>query len=81
MTINENTGSTEAVGHAISGGKFRLRLVEDNGPGSRHADVLDDNGKCIGGASDYIYQGRGWAVHTKPFAGFVPEEQIEYVTS
>ena len=58
---------------------IRVRLIDDRGPGRRSGDVLDDTGKVIGSAHDYPYDGRGYAVHTKPFAGFVPESDIEYV--
>ena len=58
---------------------FRLRLTEDNGPGRRHAEVLDADGKVIGSAMDYTYGGLGYAVHTKPFGGYVPLDMIEFV--
>lgn len=41
--------------------------------------VLDDAGNVIGSASDYIYSGSGFAVHTRPFGGYVAESQIEFV--
>ena len=40
------------------------------------ADVLDGSGNIIGHADRLIYGDRGWAVHTKNFAGFVPNHQI-----
>jgi hypothetical protein len=78
-TINADTNSVEAVWFSLLGGKFRVRLTDDNGPGRRYGQVLDDAGNQIGDASDSIYGGRGFAVHTRPFGGFVPEEQIEFV--
>lgn len=79
-TINATTDSVSAVVHACMGGKFRVRLEDPKAkPGSRWGDVLDDNGVRIGDASDYIYGGRGFAIHTRPFGGFVSEEQIEFV--
>lgn len=78
-TISANTSPVDAVFHSVLGGKFRVRLTRDNGPGRRSGEVLDDAGNRIGDASDYIYGGRGYAVHTRPFGGFVPESQIVYV--
>ena len=78
-TIDAQWPAVEAVLFAVFGGTFRLRLTSDDGPGSRHADVLDDAGNVIGSASDYIYGGRGWAVSSRPFAGYVAEHQVEFV--
>jgi hypothetical protein len=80
MTISKDTPSPAAFMFAVLGGRFRLRLTEDNGPGRRYAQVLDGKGEIIGDASDFIYNGSGFAVHTAPFAGYVPVEQIEFVT-
>jgi hypothetical protein len=79
-TIKADTDSVTAVWHSILGGKFRVRLTQDNGPGRRYGFVLDDNDNIIGSAQDTTYGGRGFAVHTRPFGGFVPMEQIEFVT-
>jgi hypothetical protein len=79
-TISQETDSVAAVFFAVLGGKFRLRLEDPKAPpGRRFADVLDDQGNRIGGAYDYVYSGTGYAVHTRAFAGYVPEAQIEYV--
>lgn len=79
-TINSQTSAGVAVVFACLGGKFRVRLDDPTAkPGSRWGDVLDDSGVRIGDASDYIYGGRGFAVHTRPFGGFVSEDQIEFV--
>lgn len=78
-TINENTNPVSAVLHAVTGGKFRVRLTTDEGPGRRDGYVLDDSDNIIGSASDATYNGRGFAVHTKPYAGYVPEEDIIFV--
>lgn len=80
MTINAETNSLEAVVFSIMGGKFRLRLTNpDAEPGKRCAFVLDDNDNVIGHAQDWTYGGSGFAVQTKPFGGYVSEEQIEFV--
>lgn len=78
-TIQEKTDSVTAVFHALLGGMFRVRLTEDRGPGRRHGEVLDDAGNVIGSAADYIYGGKGFAVHTRPFGGYVPCDQIQFV--
>jgi hypothetical protein len=78
-TISNATDSLTAVRFAIAGGRFRVRLTEDNGPGRRWGDVLDDNGSVIGSAHDSIYGGRGFAVQTRPFGGFVSTDQIDFV--
>jgi hypothetical protein len=76
--MTADTSSAAAVLYAVLGGKFRLLLTRDEGIGRREAAVLDAAGNRIGYASDSIYAGRGWAVHTGPYAGYVPEAQIEY---
>lgn len=79
-TINATTDSLTATVHAILGGKFRLRLRNPRArPGQREATVLDDSGEEIGEAYDSTYGGAGFAVHTKPFAGYVALDQIEFV--
>ncbi len=78
-TISSNTNCVSAMRHAVLGGTFRVRLNEDRGPGHRWGEVLDDAGNVIGSAQDYTYGGSGFAVHTRPFAGYVPTHQIEFV--
>lgn len=79
-TITATTNPVNAVWHSLTGGKFRVKLENKRAvPGRRYGQVLDDNGNQIGDASDYIYGGRGFAVQTRPFGGFVPVEQIEFV--
>jgi hypothetical protein len=78
-TIKADTDSVTAVWFSILGGKFRIRLSQDDGPGRRIGEVLDDSGNVIGSAQDYTYGGNGFAVHTRPFGGFVPMEQVEFV--
>lgn len=78
-TITADTSPVAAVRHAVAGGKFIIRLDRDNGPGRRSGSVLDDAGNVIGDASDYIYGGRGYAVHTAAYAGFVSESEAVYV--
>lgn len=81
MTISENTPALTAVIFACTGGKFRVRLEDPDAlPGERFGYVLDDNGTVIGDACDRIYGGGGFAVHTGPFAGYVPFYQIEFVS-
>jgi hypothetical protein len=68
-----------AVLYSLLGGKYLVRLTNKAArPGERSGAVLDAAGNVIGNASDYIYGGRGFAVHTKPFGGFVPSEQIVF---
>jgi hypothetical protein len=78
-TITNETSPVDAVWHSCLGGSFRLRITRDDGPGHRSADVLDDAGNVIGNAYDYIYGGSAFSVWTKPFAGYVPMSQIEFV--
>lgn len=79
-TIKSDTNSFAAVLFAVGGGKFKILLDEPDAlPGNRYGKVLDDDANVIGGAYDSIYQGRGFCVHTKPFAGFVGLDQIEFV--
>lgn len=79
-TISNSIDSMSAVLFAILGGKFRLQLEDPKAlPGQRYAMVLDDEGSVIGNAYDYVYNGNGFAVHTKPFAGHVSLDQIEFV--
>jgi hypothetical protein len=79
-TITHDTPATVAVVHAVMGGKFRLRLHDPNAePGRRFADVLNDADEKLGGASDYIYRGTGFAVHTGPYGGYVSLDQVEFV--
>ena len=53
--------------------RIQIHLTDDDGPGRRFGNVVDDDGKTIGSAHDYIYGGAGYAVHTVRFAGFVPD--------
>jgi len=79
-TIDTTTDPLTAVRFALGGGIFRVRLdVGRTQPGARSGKVLDDAGEVIGSASDYIYGGRGFAVSTRAFGGFVPLAQIEFV--
>ena len=73
-TITDDTSPTAAVYFAILGGKFYLRRVDWS---PNIADVLNDSGEVIGSAHR-IYS-NSWAVHTKPFGGFVPDSQVVYV--
>jgi hypothetical protein len=82
-TIKADTRPLIAVYHAYHGGMFRVRLTEESrerGPGSRVGVVLDDDDNPIGSASDWAYGGKGFAVHTRPFGGYVPLDQIEFVS-
>ena len=80
MTINANTNSVAAVMYSCLGGKFRIKLENNHAlPGHRYGAVLDDNGNTIGHAYDYTYHGGGFAVHTDPYAGYVPLTQIDFI--
>jgi hypothetical protein len=81
-TITDRTSPLVAVHHALAGGCFRVRLTQESrerAPGARVGVVLDDEDTPIGSANDWLYQGSGFSVWTRPFAGFVPLEQIEFV--
>jgi hypothetical protein len=54
-------------------GHHILRLSREH---PAFAEVLDGSGNIIGQADRLIYGRRGWAVHTKNFAGFVPNHQV-----
>ncbi len=80
-TISSETDPLSAAMFSVLGGKFHLRITEDQGVGCRYADVLDDAGNKIGYAYDYLYPGSGWGVWTRPYAGYVPNEQVEVVST
>ncbi len=73
--------SMETVFGIISGSlKIRVKLEDPNADsGRRYGYVIDESGNVIGDASDRIYGGRGFAVHTAPFGGYVPADQIVFV--
>jgi len=71
-TITDKTDSLTAVMFVIGGGKFRLRKTSEF-----TAHVLDDDGNVIGSANR-IYPD-GYAVHTRPFGGYVNDSQIIFV--
>ncbi len=79
-TIDANTDSLTAVLHTVTGGRIRVVLEDARAkPGERSGRVVDGLGNHLGTAQDYIYQGRGFAVQTRAFGGFVPVEQIDFV--
>jgi len=77
------TGQEDAlvgVYYSILGGTFNLRkIVYPDMPdyNAKSADVIGQDGSIIGYAHR-IYSD-GWAVHTKPYAGYVPDSQIVMV--
>jgi len=73
--------TTETVFGIISGSlKIRVKLEDPSAEsGRRYGYVLDESGNVIGDASDRIYGGTGFAVHTAPFGGFVPTDKIVFV--
>lgn len=75
-TIDNSTDSVAGVWFALLGGKFLLRI--DHEFSSTFADVLDSCGNVIGSATQ-MYADGGWAVHTKPYAGYVEPSQIIFV--
>jgi len=76
----DQSDSVAQVWSYLSGGKFRVRLDKPKARlGMRRGVVLDNAGNVIGDASDYIYGGTGFCVHTKPFGGYVPNDQIDFV--
>jgi hypothetical protein len=74
-TITQDTSPLAAVTFAVMGGAFIIRKV---GWSDNIADVLDNDGNVIGGAHR-IYS-NGWAVHTRPYGGYVPDSQIVEVS-
>lgn len=59
---------------------IKIQLIEPLAvPGSRHGMVLNDRGEIIGDCHDSTYQGRGFACHTKMWAGFVDVKDVEFV--
>lgn len=79
--MNSRMNAIEAVWYAVTGGKFLLVLDDpDARPGVRSARVVDDEGKVIGHAYDYIYGGSGFSVWAGNYAGHVPMGQIELLT-
>jgi hypothetical protein len=80
MTINSTTTPVTAVLFAVFGGRFRIHLTADRGPGHRFGDVLDDTGAVIAFASDVLSHGQAFVVSTSSFAGYVPLDQIDFVT-
>lgn len=73
-TIDKDTPPVAAVYFAVLGGKFLLRRVNWS---PNVADILNNSGEIIGSAQR-IYSD-GWSVHTRPFGGYVPDDQIVYV--
>jgi len=76
-TITNETDSVTAVWHSLTGRKFFLRI--DPNISETFADVIGENGEVIGSASR-IYSD-GWAVQTRPFGGYVPDEQCIIVAA
>lgn len=68
------------IGTIVGTHRFRVRLSDPDAlPGRRSGYVLDEQNHIIGDASDRIYGGTGFAVHTLPFGGYVPNDQIVFV--
>ncbi len=72
-TITNATSPIAAALFAVAGGKFTLR-----GSPEGIVRVLDANGKVIGSA--YRIYPDGYAVHTVPYAGYVHDSQITWVS-
>jgi len=66
--------------HLTADGKVRVRLT-GNGLQERYpsGDVVDIDGNVVGMASSYTYGGNAFAVHTRPFAGYVRFDECEFV--
>lgn len=67
-TITNDMSPVAAALFACAGGKFRFR---DEGGSIR---VLDDQNRVIGSAHRFYCD--GYAVHTRPFAGYVSDSQV-----
>jgi len=75
-TITNSTDAFTAVLFTIQDGKFHFRKQKDDKIGI-FVDVLDDIENKIGEA--YRLYTNGYAVRTVPYAGYVPDEQIEWI--
>lgn len=65
---------------AIGGLRWTVQLTPgDRSPGARSGLVIDRDGTVIGDASDYIYGGRGFAIHTRAFAGYVSAADVDLI--
>jgi len=73
-TIHNDMNPLAAVYYWLFGGRFVLRYYSDC---RDCAMVLDENKNTIGEA--HAMRTGGWAVHTKPFSGYVPSSQIVFV--
>jgi hypothetical protein len=74
--IRGDEGAVAIVWLTCLGAKWRLRRI----PGDEHfCQVIGEDGQVIGSASNLIYGDRGWAVHTKPFGGFVAADEVVFV--
>jgi hypothetical protein len=76
--INGQEPALAQVHLALFGGKYLLRIIDPANP--TYGEILSPAGTVIGMATRSCYGLRGWAVHTKAFGGFVPNEQIVLVT-
>jgi len=76
-TITKDTNPVAAVVFACMGGKFRLHEIKSRKYGSSYS-VLDDQGNVIGEAYQRYANG-GFSVWTKPYAGYVSPDNIEWV--
>lgn len=60
--------------------KFMVKLDNPNAePGRRYGYVLNESGEIVGDASDWMYCGLGFAIHTAAYGGFVDTENIVFV--
>ena len=73
------TGSEDSVtavwAQCLGVGKYLLVRDPDSKTWAR---VINEKGEQIGDANQ-MYSDGGWAVHTRPFAGYVPPSQVEFV--
>ena len=74
-TLTGTENALEGVYFSVLGGTFKLKKTTVDG--YTFHDVVNDDGQVIGSAHR-IYSD-GWAVHTKPYAGYVPDSQIVMV--
>jgi hypothetical protein len=82
MTGQEDS-VTSVWAMCLGTGKYLLR--RDKGTATYHdsiaskwAQVVNEQGERIGDAHQ-MYADGGWAVHTRPFAGYVSPDQIQFV--
>lgn len=78
--LRDATAQEIIFASVLGGLRWTVQLRDgDRSPGLRSGLVIDRDGTVIGDASDYIYGGRGFAIHTRSFAGYVPAIDVDLI--